>query len=137
VVDIVDRATRSRMMAGIGPRNTKPERIVRSYLHRQGFRFALHGRQLPGRPDIVLPRFNAVIMVHGCFWHRHHGCRFATTPSSNKAFWTAKFAENVARDRRNIRDLRGAGWRTFVLWECALSPRNLEQLARRLREVEP
>ena len=133
MVDIVDKATRSRMMSGIRGRDTRPEKLVRSYLHRAGLRFALHKRGLPGRPDIVLPRYSAVVLVHGCYWHRHAGCRYATTPGTNRAFWRAKFAENVARDRRNLRDLRAMGWRPFVVWECGLTDSKLELLVTRIR----
>jgi DNA mismatch endonuclease, patch repair protein len=133
VADIVDRRTRSRMMAGIRGAHTKPERVVRSFLHRAGLRFRLHVRQLPGRPDIVLSRHRAVVEVRGCFWHRHAQCRYATTPASNVTFWRKKFDENVARDRRNIRALRRAGWRVFVVWECQVtSDVRLERLARRI-----
>jgi DNA mismatch endonuclease (patch repair protein) len=133
MADIVDRATRSRMMAGIRGRDTTPERIVRSHLHRAGLRFALHDSRLSGRPDIVLPKWGAVVFVHGCYWHRHRGCRFATTPSTRVEFWNRKFAENVARDRRNVRALRRDGWRVFVVWECRTSPRALNALVRRIR----
>lgn len=132
-MDIVDRATRSRMMAGIKGRDTKPERIVRSWLHRAGFRFRLHRRDLPGSPDIVLPRWNAVIFVHGCFWHRHPGCSKAAAPKSNRHFWNAKFAANLARDRRKMSALRRAGWRVMIVWECRTDPRTLDSLARRIR----
>lgn len=133
MADIVDRATRSRMMAGIRGANTKPERIVRGFLHRAGLRFRLHVRDLPGRPDIVLKKHRAVVEVRGCFWHRHPGCRFATTPASNAVFWQTKFAENVARDRRNERALRKAGWRVLVIWECqAANAGRLARLAERI-----
>jgi len=134
VTDIVDRATRSRMMSGIGGKNTAPELIVRRYLHRAGFRFRLHRKDLPGRPDVVLPRYQIAILVHGCFWHRHSGCRYATTPTSNREFWSAKFAQNVARDRRNVRDLRRRGWTPIVMWECSLTPSRLAALARRIEK---
>lgn len=90
-------------------------------LHRLGYRFRLHDRSLPGRPDIVLKRHRAVVFVHGCFWHRHRGCKFAYTPKSNVVFWTTKFEGNVARDREAIRRLRRDGWRVLVVWECAVS----------------
>ena len=99
MTDVVDRATRSRMMSGIRGRDTKPEKQVRSFLHRAGLRFRLHA-SLPGKPDLVFPKHGAVVFVHGCFWHRHAGCRYATTPSSNVDFWQAKFDANVARDKR-------------------------------------
>lgn len=130
MVDIVNRETRSRMMAGIRGKDTKPERRVRSFLHRAGFRFRLHPRTLPGSPDIVLPRWNAVVFVHGCFWHRHKRCHKAYMPKSRTEFWAAKFDENVARDRRNIHALRGLGWRVFTVWECSLDEATLNDLVR-------
>jgi DNA mismatch endonuclease, patch repair protein len=117
-MDVVDKATRSRMMGGIGGKNTIPELLVRSALHRAGLRFRIHGRGLPGRPDIVLRKHQTVIFVHGCFWHRHAGCRYATTPATNKPFWSRKFSDNVGRDARNRSALRKAGWRVLTVWEC-------------------
>ena len=120
MADIVDRRTRSRMMAAIRGRDTAPELALRRTLHAMGFRYRLHSRKLRGRPDIVLPRYRAVVFVHGCFWHRHEGCRYATTPATRPGFWKAKFAANVARDA----DVRSAlirdGWRVATVWECAL-----------------
>jgi DNA mismatch endonuclease (patch repair protein) len=129
MVDVVDRATRSRMMAGIRGRNTKPEVQLRSALHRLGVRFRVHDRRLIGRPDIVLPKYRAVVQVHGCFWHRHERCRFATTPSSNHAFWDEKFKANVARDQRSEAALRKLGWRIAIVWECAIRERGAEAIA--------
>jgi len=120
MVDIVDATTRSRMMRAIRGRDTGPEMRLRALLHRAGFRFRLHRRDLPGRPDIVLPRHRAVVLVHGCFWHRHQDCRFAAMPATRPDFWAAKFAANVARDGRNIADLQALGWRVAVVWECEL-----------------
>ena len=120
MADIVDRATRSRMMAGIKGKNTLPEIIVRRFLHARGFRYRLHARYLPGSPDIVLPKWKVAIFVHGCFWHRHSGCRFATVPASNEESWQHKFAQNVSRDRRNISEILSLGWTVIVLWECGL-----------------
>lgn len=94
---------------------------MRRALHRLGFRFRLHGRRLVGKPDIVLPKYKAVIFVHGCFWHRHPGCKVASTPKSNTAFWLEKFDRNVARDARTRDELTGAGWRVLIAWECDLS----------------
>jgi len=105
-------------MSRVRSRNTKPELVVRSLLHRMGFRFRVNRGDLPGRPDIVLPRYKTVVFVHGCFWHRHTGCKRATTPSTRREFWEAKFRANVMRDRRNGRELKKAGWRVIVLWEC-------------------
>jgi DNA mismatch endonuclease (patch repair protein) len=123
------------MMAGIRNSNTKPELLVRRFLHRQGLRFRLHVAALPGRPDIVLPRWCAVVQVHGCFWHRHSGCRYATTPATNPRFWLSKLEGNADRDRRTNRQLRAAGWRVFTIWECqAQSPRVLDRLALAVRD---
>lgn len=132
MTDVVDRATRSRMMSGIRGRDTKPEKQVRSYLHRAGLRFRLHA-SLPGKPDLVLPKHHAVVFVHGCFWHRHSGCRYATTPSSNIEFWQEKFDANVARDKRVTRQLRKAGWRVFVVWSCHITERRMQSLSRNIR----
>jgi DNA mismatch endonuclease (patch repair protein) len=120
MVDVVDQKTRSRMMAGIRGKNTRPEIFVRQFLHGQGLRFRLHARNLPGCPDIVLPKWRVAIFVHGCFWHRHERCRFNTIPVNNAERWQRKFDENVARDRRNALALVSAGWAVIILWECGL-----------------
>ncbi|WP_300395763.1 very short patch repair endonuclease [Henriciella sp.] len=120
MTDVVDRATRSRMMAGIRGSNTKPELLLRKGLHALGFRYRLHAKELPGRPDLVFPKHEAAVFVHGCFWHRHPGCRLTTTPGTRPDFWKEKFRSNVDRDQRNLGALREAGWRTAVVWECAL-----------------
>lgn len=125
-------------MSRIRGRDTVPERIVRSLLHGLGFRFRLHVSTLPGRPDIVLPRHRTVIDVHGCYWHRHPGCRFAYTPKSNAAFWTAKFSENIARDKRVRCELVSLGWRVITVWECEVADlTRLERRLTRLLEVSP
>ena len=118
-MDIVDKTTRSRIMSSVGQRNTAPEMKLRMVLHKTGLRYRLHEKKLPGSPDIVFPRFKAVLFVHGCFWHRH-GCKATTTPGTNADFWRKKFDENIARDRRNIGALQDEGWRVAVIWECAL-----------------
>jgi DNA mismatch endonuclease, patch repair protein len=118
LADVVDPATRARMMRGIKGRDTQPELAVRRYLHATGLRYRLHDRRLPGSPDIVLPRFGTVVFVHGCFWHRHQGCRYATTPSSRTEFWSRKFTQNVWRDAGNISALQAAGWTVLTMWEC-------------------
>jgi DNA mismatch endonuclease (patch repair protein) len=133
MADIVDRATRSRMMSGIRAGNTKPEVAVRSFLHRAGLRFRLHSRSLPGTPDVVLPRWRTVVFVHGCFWHRHPGCPKAYTPKSNKAFWMTKFRRNVARDAATAAMLKAEGWRVITIWECQVSHGNLTRLVRSIR----
>jgi len=129
--DIVGVAKRSQMMSGIRSTGTALERAVRSFLHRNGFRFG-KSAGLPGRPDVVLPKFGAVVFVHGCYWHRHKGCRFAYTPKSNIASWNAKFDKNIARDRRVARELRSLGWRVLTIWGCQLSEARLHSLARRI-----
>ena len=129
MVDIVDAATRSRMMAGIRGKHTRPEVGLRKSLHARGLRFRLHVRSLPGAPDIVLPRWRAAILVQGCFWHRHEGCRYATTPATRPEFWQTKFRENVARDRRNTELLIKGGLRIAVVWECALKSQGADKVA--------
>ena len=121
MTDIVDAQTRSAMMAGIRGKNTKPEMLVRRFLHRSGFRFRLHSRDLPGRPDIVLSRYRTVVEVRGCFWHRHEDCPFAYMPKSNRAFWQAKLNGNRERDLRNLQKLRDLGWQAIEIWECELA----------------
>ena len=107
-------------MARIRGKNTAPERHLRSVLHRMGVRFRLHQKDLPGRPDILVLKYQAVIFVHGCFWHRHRGCILAYQPKTRVAFWNHKFAENVERDEAHMRVLRRSGWRVGIVWECSL-----------------
>jgi len=121
MTDFLTKAQRSERMSRIRGRDTKPELVLRRLLHAQGFRYRLHNTSLPGKPDLVLAKYKAVVFVHGCFWHRHQGCNIATTPKSNVQFWTSKFENNVARDRRNVQALEGLGWRVFVVWECDLA----------------
>lgn len=116
-MDIVDRKTRSKMMAGIKGVNTRPERFVRSGLHRLGFRYRINVKGLPGKPDIVLSKYHAVILIHGCFWHGH-GCRLFHWPATRQAFWRDKINSNCKRDVKNIAALKKAGWRVAVIWEC-------------------
>lgn len=124
MADIWSREKRSEVMSKIKGHDTKPELAVRSLLHRMGYRFTVHApnnRKLPGRPDIVLPKYNAVIFVHGCFWHRHKNCKIASTPKTRENYWQEKFAANVARDKRNTRKLRHSGWHVLVVWECEVA----------------
>src|SRR5438128_2640409 len=123
---MVDRLTperRSWNMSRIRGQNTSPERIVRSTLHRLGYRFRLHVTDLPGKPDIVLTKYHLVIFVHGCFWHRH-GCEYSYTPKSRRAFWRKKFADNTDRDRKNRKLLHKLDWRVAVVWECETRDKN-------------
>ncbi|MGL3211638.1 very short patch repair endonuclease [Bradyrhizobium sp. BR 1433] len=132
MIDLVDKITRSRMMAGIRGKNTKPELALRYALHRQGLRYRLHVATLPGRPDIVMPKYRAIVQVQGCFWHRHEGCSFATIPASNTKFWNSKFVETVRRDQRNVERLRDLGWRVAVVWECAINKEGGDVVATRV-----
>ncbi len=118
-MDTVDVDTRSKIMSLVRQKATGPELIVRKALHHRGFRYRLNVKSLPGSPDLVFPKYHAVIFVHGCFWHRH-GCKATTTPSTRQEFWEAKFKDNVSRDKRNIEGLRNIGWRVMVVWECVL-----------------
>ena len=131
MADKVSSRVRSRIMSSVGTRNTKPEIAVRSLLHAMGYRFRLHRSDLPGTPDIVLTKYNLVIFVHGCFWHRHVGCPRATTPTTNIEFWSKKFKRNKARDRENQKALVNLGWTVLVIWECEL--RNEQRLSARLK----
>ena len=122
-------------MAGIGQKDTKPELQLRRALHRLGLRYRLGGAGLPGRPDILFPKHRVALFVHGCFWHRHEGCRVAAMPKSNVGFWTEKFARNVARDAKVANDLEGLGWRVLIAWECEVTSRkSLHASALRLRD---
>ncbi len=118
-MDTVDKETRSKIMSSVGQKNTGPETILRSALHKCGLRYRLHDRSLPGSPDLIFPRYKAVVFVHGCYWHSH-GCYRSTVPKTRREFWTDKFEANKKRDRRNIALLQQAGWRVLVVWECAL-----------------
>lgn len=130
MTDVFTIIKRSEVMSRIKSRDTQPERAVRSMLHRLGYRFRLHRADLPGRPDIVLPRYKTVIFVNGCFWHRHEGCRFAYTPKTRIDFWQKKFSENVLRDQRAQVSLVASGWKVIVVWECEL--RDQADLSKRL-----
>lgn len=135
-MDRISRAHRSWNMSRIRAKDTVPELLVRSALHRLGYRFRLHKNDLPGRPDIVLPRWKVAIFVHGCFWHRHPNCKYAYTPQSKVGFWNRKFAQNVTRDRRKLRALKASGWKVVVLWECKVTSVGLSNiLSRRLHVI--
>lgn len=122
MVDIVSPEKRSQMMAGIRGKDTKPEMIVRRGLHRIGFRYRLHDKRLPGKPDLVFPKFRAVVFVHGCFWHCHK-CHLFKLPTTRPRFWKTKLNRNQELDREHIHSLNDAGWRVLVIWECALKGR--------------
>ncbi len=137
MTDIVSQDVRSRMMAGIKDRDTKPEILLRQVLHRAGYRFRLHRKDLPGRPDLVLGKYKAVIFVNGCFWHGHENCHLFRLPKSRQDFWEEKISGNQARDNRKQSELVKLGWRVGVVWECALKGKwalDQEILLRRLEE---
>lgn len=123
MADVVDKETRSRMMSGIRGQNTKPELVIRNLLHSHGFRYRLHVKELPGKPDIVLPRHRAVIFINGCFWHGH-GCDLFKWPTSNVNFWRCKIEKTALNDFNNIDALLRLGWRVAIIWECALKGKN-------------
>lgn len=132
-MDTVSKKRRSRIMAAIKSKNTKPEKAVRSALYKRGYRFRLHRKELPGTPDIVLFRHKTAIFVHGCFWHQH-GCKHTSKPKTRKAYWNDKFAANNRRDKRNFAELRRDGWKVVVVWECEIRD-DIDQVARRLDRI--
>lgn len=134
MTDIVNQETRSQMMSRIRGKDTKPEMLIRSGLFRRGFRYRLHCSQLPGRPDLVLKKYRAVILVHGCFWHGHH-CQLFKWPKTRPEFWKEKIGRTMVRDRNQMEMLQSAGWRCLVIWECSLKGRfrwSLEDLLDRV-----
>ncbi|WP_031410490.1 very short patch repair endonuclease [Thiomonas sp. FB-Cd] len=130
-MDTVSRQRRSEIMGRVRSKDTGPELIVRRLVHAMGFRYRLHGKDLPGRPDLVFRRRGKVIFVHGCFWHRHDGCVLARLPKSRTDFWLPKLEANKERDERNRRDLKRSGWKVLTVWECQLS--RVELLRKKIR----
>lgn len=141
MADIGDQVTRSRMMAGIESKNTQPEMLLRRGLHYCGFRLRLHAAGLPGHPDLFLCKYNAVIFVHRCYWHRHENCRFETTPKLRREFWLPKFKATIERDTRNHYMLREQRWRIAIIWECPLRPKQasdtIDEVGKWLESNEP
>ena len=132
MTDTVSVSERSRIMALVGAKNTRPEMRVRQLIHGMGYRYRLHSKELPGKPDLVFVGRHKVIFVNGCFWHRHGDCRFASMPKSNRDFWSEKFERNVARDQDNYLKLRAAGWGVLIVWQCEL--RDIETIANRVAQ---
>jgi len=134
-MDTVSRTVRSRIMASVGTKNTGPEIFLRKALHRRGLRYRLFSSDLPGRPDIVFPRYRTAVFVHGCFWHSH-GCKLSTVPSSRKSFWDTKFRQNRARDERVTNELRRSGWKVIAIWQCQLGKRgqSADSIARKIEK---
>ncbi|MEF2242808.1 MULTISPECIES: very short patch repair endonuclease [Xanthomonas] len=133
LVDKLSKDARSALMRSVRQKDTSPEVIVRRAAHSLGARFRLHQKSLPGSPDMVFPSRKLCIFIHGCFWHRHPGCRLASTPGSNVDFWLEKFQKNVDRDNRKSEELKSLGWRVEVIWEC--ETRNRDSLLARLKEI--
>ena len=125
MTDTVTKKKRSEIMSKIRSKDTRPEMIVRKLLHAAGYRYRLHSKDLPGKPDLVLPKYRTVIFVHGCFWHQHKGCSFAATPKSNVGYWSEKLASNRLRDAESTAILLKSGWRVLVVWECACKSEKL------------
>jgi len=133
MMDVVDKTTRSRMMSGIKGKNTKPEILIRSLLHQNGFRFRIHDKNLPGQPDIVLRKYRAVVFIHGCFWHRHE-CHLFKWPKTRPEFWKNKINRNHENDIKTLHELEALGWRVCIVWECAIKGVNkdLKKITKRL-----
>jgi DNA mismatch endonuclease (patch repair protein) len=134
MADVFSKAKRSRLMSEIRSKNTKPELLLRRELFALGFRYRLHSKALPGKPDIVLVRFKAAVFVNGCFWHGHTGCKFSSFPKSNRIFWRRKILANRRRDLRNFRELKKLGWAPIVVWECEIK-KDLSSAANRVRSI--
>lgn len=135
MVDVVDKQTRSRMMSGIRGKNTKPEITIRSLLHRSGFRFRLHDTKLLGKPDIILKRYNAIIFVHGCFWHKHD-CHLFKWPKTRPEFWREKILRNVENDKKALSEIQNQGWRICIIWECSIkgAKKDITEVTNKLTE---
>lgn len=127
MADVHDKATRSYNMSQIKATNTKPELLVRKFLHANGFRYKLHDKKLPGKPDIVLPKYKTVIFIHGCFWHGHTNCKYFVVPKTRTEWWLNKITTNKANDAKAVKALRKDGWRIITLWECGLKPAKVKQ----------
>ncbi len=139
MADHLSKERRSWNMSRIKGQNTTPELKLRSCLHRLGFRFRIHDTKLPGKPDIVMAKYRTVVFVHGCFWHRHDGCKHTSTPKSNQSFWLEKFRRTLDRDQQNFKALNNMGWQVLIVWECEINSdvsQAAQRIARHLGEVE-
>lgn len=135
MTDVHNKATRSYNMSRIRSKDTKPEMLVRKFLHAQGFRYRLHAKHLPGKPDIVLPKYKTVILVHGCFWHGHEGCRYFVTPKTRTEWWLEKIKKNISNDSIKRKILEEAGWKVIQIWECDLKPDRKENTLAELAKI--
>lgn len=134
MVDVYSKTVRSRVMRSVKAKDTRPELVVRSCVHKLGYRFRLHRTDLPGHPDLVFSSRRKIILVHGCFWHRHRCRRGRSLPVANRAYWQDKFTRNVARDKQVLRELRKLGWKALVVWECETIDRKSQRLIARVRK---
>lgn len=132
MADVHDKATRSFNMSRIKGKNTKPEMLVRKFLHAKGYRYKLHDKKLPGKPDIVLPKYRTVVFVHGCFWHGHNNCKYFVVPKTNTQWWTDKIYGNKANDEKATKALKKDGWKIITVWECELKPAKVEKTLKSL-----
>lgn len=136
-MDVHDQKTRSYNMSRVKGKDTKPEEIVRKYLFSQGFRYRKNDKRLPGKPDIVLPKYKTVIFVNGCFWHKHEGCKYFVWPKSNSEFWKEKIESNIVRDKKQYEELQNAGWHVIIVWECELKKKQrMDTLERLVTEIQ-
>lgn len=132
MTDVFSKQKRSIIMSKISGKDTKPEIIIRKALFAKGLRYRINYKNLPGKPDVVLPRYKTIIFIHGCFWHSHPGCKDAHLPKSNIEFWEKKISSNVERDKRNVKDLIDLGWNVIIVWECEIKKKNMENLLNRI-----
>ncbi|GBE17192.1 very short patch repair protein [bacterium BMS3Abin15] len=130
--DIFSKKKRSEIMSKIGPKNSEPEIFIRKLVHGMGYRFRLHRKELPGKPDLVFPKYKKVIFVNGCFWHGHKGCKRAKLPETNKSFWEKKIKKNVKNDEKNTKALKSLGWDSLTIWQCEINTNNLSFLKREI-----
>lgn len=135
-MDIWSKEKRSDVMSKIRSKNTKPEKLLRSMLHKSGYRFRIHKKELPGKPDIVMPKYKIIIFVNGCFWHYHKNCPEGRIPHTNSIFWKDKLQKNVKRDKNNIKALRKLGWKVIIIWECEIEKKPEVTLKRIIKNLK-
>lgn len=135
MADVLSKEQRSKCMSHIRSKDTKPEVLVRRFLFANGFRFRLHRKDLPGKPDIVLPKYKTVIFINGCFWHGHSGCKYATIPETNREFWQTKISGNIERDKQTYSRLTESGWRVIEIWQCQLKPKTKDRTLQNLLTI--
>lgn len=134
-MDVHNKRTRSFNMSRIRSKDTKPEVLVRKYLHGKGFRYKLYDKALPGKPDLVLPKYKTIIFIHGCFWHGHKGCKYYVIPKTNRRWWTEKIKHTKQLDEKNVKELKRLGWKVIIIFECGLRPRDREKTLNKLAAI--